>query len=173
MKIRNKEIKAALVAGELSLSPLNIARMRRSLEAAFKVRKARKKKKSAKERPSILDEDQQEAMRQFGQPVHRLKVGDRVYRRLCGAGAVAAIDEDAPTVESSTPTWNGKLEVGKRYRTRGGQEVTITGKGARGISTNKVAAIGVVRGLLHDWRENGEYFPGVKSFLDIVGPWDD
>jgi hypothetical protein len=193
MKISDKELKAALV-GFQSRGTFEDC-MRKALEAAYTVRAARKAAKRAKAKPSVLDEDQQEALGKPKQPEHRFKVGDRVVHSngAYGAGVVEKIDTsdiDNPyevrldsglvcrpyhaflSPESVKPEWNGKFEVGKAYRTRDGRRVDLD---ENRRASEKYPLVGRITGVhgQRTWTDSGFIQRYTTDGFDLISPWED
>ena len=182
MKISDEEVRAAAeFIWDSPVTPIGANIIRAALNAAYTVRKARKAAKRAGTAQGSK---------------HQFAVGDFVLHSQRGHGQITSISTetnfeltpyivlftaefksypcsgkhltfiDAP--EPAKPSWNGKFEVGKSYRTRDGQKAKITrlGKGPYPF-------LGSVGNGSFTWADNGQQFVGFEqSRYDLIAPWE-
>lgn len=64
--------------------------------------------------------------------------------------------------------WNGKFEIGRSYRTRNGQKVTII----KSQPCQSFPLFGVLAGKYQNWCITGRYYgEATESQFDLIAPW--
>jgi hypothetical protein len=183
MKISDEEVKAALNALALSDDRVSVSfvEMHTALEAAYRVRKARK----AAKRSGTAQGSK-----------HQFAVGDFVLHSQRGHGQITSISTEANfeltpyivlfTAEFKSYPCSGKhltfidgtrstklvcadkFEVGKAYRTRDGRKAIIGG-----LLSGTYRIAGHIGGSRRTWTDNGELLYGQKNAEDLIAPWEE